>query len=50
LLAFIAETISGRELADMAFADDVALSSDLNVSKAVPVMLDEAYVRMTNSE
>ncbi len=50
LPAFIAETVSGRELADMGVADDVALSSNRNVSDAVPVMLDDAYVRLTNSE
>lgn len=47
---FLLETVSGRQLADMAYGDDVTLCSELNISTAVAVMHDKAYVRMANSD
>ncbi len=41
--ATIAECASGRELAIAGFPEDVALASELNVSRTVPIFEDRAY-------
>lgn len=41
--ALIAECASGRELAGIGFADDVAVATEIDASKVVPVLTDGAF-------
>lgn len=43
LASLIRQSVSGRELIDEGYADDVALALDINSSKAAPVLRDGAY-------
>lgn len=45
--AVLFEGASGRELADNGYAEDVRLASELDVSDAVPRLVDQAYVDAT---
>lgn len=42
----LAECSSGRELVAAGFLEDVAMASDLNVSRTLPIFMDGAYRRM----
>ena len=44
LHARIAPSISGRELTDRGFAEDVTLACELDASQAAPRLEDRAYV------
>ncbi|MFE1591608.1 2-phosphosulfolactate phosphatase [Nocardia sp. NPDC058705] len=44
VVALITECASGRELAAIGFADDVAIATELNASATVPVLIDNAFV------
>ncbi|MCY0909700.1 MAG: hypothetical protein OWR62_15065 [Sulfobacillus thermotolerans] len=41
----LAECSSGRELATAGFPEDVAMASDLNTSRTVPLFVNGAYRR-----
>ncbi|WP_405138013.1 2-phosphosulfolactate phosphatase [Nocardia sp. NBC_01388] len=41
--ALIADCASGRELAGIGFADDVAVATEIDASKVVPVLIDGAF-------
>ena len=47
LPALIAASISGRELIDRGFPDDVAMAVDLECSATVPVLRDGAFVPLS---
>ena len=40
------DSVSGRELVDQGYQEDVALAAELNVSDAAPVLRDGAYVHL----
>ncbi|MFD3702279.1 2-phosphosulfolactate phosphatase [Nocardia sp. NPDC058658] len=42
--ALITECASGRELAAIGFADDVAIATELDASTTVPVLIDKAFI------
>ncbi len=46
LAGTLAECASGRELIDRGFARDVELASEVDATSAVPVLVDEAFVRV----
>ncbi|GAB4586384.1 2-phosphosulfolactate phosphatase [Nocardia sp. IFM 10818] len=44
IAALIADCASGRELAAIGFADDVAVASEIDSSTAVPLLVDGAFI------
>jgi 2-phosphosulfolactate phosphatase len=44
LTEYISQCSSGKELIERDFFEDVHLAAQLNVSDAVPILLDEAFV------
>ena len=45
----LANCISGRELIEKGYGDDVTIAGELNTSKVVPQYLDAAYREMIGS-
>ena len=46
LLEVISESLSGKELIERGFENDIVLASELNVSNSVPVLKDRAYINI----
>ena len=44
-IAFLASCTSGRELIEQGFEEDVQIAGEINVSTAVPVLRERAYIR-----
>jgi len=48
LAEFLLQTSSGKELVSAGFGEDVTLASEANISRAVPTLRGDVFVRLVN--